>query len=165
MNKFRAKKEQTVAEIKTLLQSSSSLAIAEYRGLTVNELEDLRKELKSSGTFVKVYKNRLFKIAAQELGFEGLADSLVGPNLFAFGSTDAIAPAKIIFKKSKDQPILVLKGGIYENHVVSSAEIQEIATLPNFEEALTMLASSLQGGLKQLAIGLQLLIDENKLQS
>ncbi|MXR06501.1 50S ribosomal protein L10 [Mesomycoplasma hyorhinis] len=165
MNAFRKKKEELVQEIKDLINSSSSLVIAEYRGLTVAEVETLRNELKEAGVFVKVYKNRLFKIASKEAGFGDLEQSLVGPNFFAFGSTDAIAPAKIISKFAKTNPVVVLKGGIFEGKVADAQEMQTVATLPNYEEALTMLASSLLGGLRQLSVGLKMLVDENKINA
>ncbi|MXR57547.1 50S ribosomal protein L10 [Mycoplasma hyopneumoniae] len=163
MNSFRKRKVEIVAEIDSLLKNSSSLAIVEYRGLTVNELEQLRKEFKSAGVLSKVYKNRLFKIAAENNGYLDLQTDLVGPNLFAFGTTDVIAPAKIIAKNAKEQPLLILKGGIYDNQVVSAAENALISALPSYTEALTMLASGLQSPLKQLAFGLKLLIDEQKI--
>nr|WP_318034573.1 50S ribosomal protein L10 [Mesomycoplasma ovipneumoniae] len=163
LNAFRQKKAEIITEIRDLLEKSSSLAIAEYRGLSVAELESLRQELKKSGVFTRIYKNRLFKIAADELGFSNLKSELVGPNLFAFGLQDPIAPAKIITKVAKDQPLLILKGGIYEKSVVTPQENTAIASLPNYTEAITMLASSLQAPLKQLAFGLKLLIDEQKI--
>ncbi|WP_033161268.1 50S ribosomal protein L10 [[Mycoplasma] collis] len=163
MNSFREEKENIVSEIKDNLSNSSSLIIAEYRGLKVSELEDLREELKSNDINIKVYKNRLFKIAANSLGYDKLEETLKGPNIFAFGNKDAIAPAKIISKFAKKHPNVILKGGIYENTVIDAMEAQKVASLPNYEEALTMLASSLLGGLRQLSVGLKMLVDENKL--
>ncbi|MGZ9413535.1 50S ribosomal protein L10 [Mycoplasma sp. 480] len=165
MNSFRQEKENIVAEVKNNIQNSSSLVIAEYRGLHVSDFEELRKELKSAGVKIKVYKNRLFKIASNDLGYSELESTLVGPNVFAFGGDDAIAPAKIISKFSKKHPEVVLKGGIYENQVIDAAEVQKVASLPSYEEALTMLASSLMGSLRQLSVGLKMLVDENKLVS
>ncbi|AJC50080.1 50S ribosomal protein L10 [Mycoplasma flocculare] len=163
MNSFRKKKVETVAEIEGFLKNSSSLAIVEYRGLTVEELQNLRQEFKSAGVLSKIYKNRLFKIAAENNGYSDLKSDLVGPNLFAFGTTDPIAPAKIIAKKAKEQPLLILKGGIYEKTVVSAAENIIISSLPNYTEALTMLASALQSPLKKLVFSLKLLIDKQKI--
>lgn len=163
MNSFRAKKVETVKEIKDLLTNSSSLAIAEYRGLTVAELEQLRNEFRAAGVVTKVYKNRLFKIAAKEAGFSSIETELIGPNIFAFGTSDPIAPAKIIFNSTKEQPLLILKGGIYEGQVISSSEMKDVATLPNFTEALTILARSLQTPLQQLSLGLKMLVDEGKI--
>ncbi|MBG0730959.1 50S ribosomal protein L10 [Mycoplasma sp. 'Moose RK'] len=165
MNVFRQKKVETVVEIKNLLASSSSLAIAEYRGLSVAELQNLRQELKQAGVFSKVYKNRLFKIAASESGFNDLEIDLVGPNIFTFGSTDPIAPAKIIAKTAKEQPLIVLKGGIYDKKVVSATEMAVISTLPNYEESLALLGSALFDPLRKLAIGLKLLVDEGKISA
>ncbi|MBN3534719.1 50S ribosomal protein L10 [Mycoplasma procyoni] len=165
MNSFRQEKENIVAEVKSTLETHSSLVIAEYRGLHVSEFEELRKELKAAGVKVKVYKNRLFKIAADSLGYSDLNSSLVGPNVFAFGSTDAIAPAKIIAKFAKKYPALQFKAGIYENSVINADEVKKVASLPSYEEALTMLASSLMGSLRQLSVGLKMLVDENKLSS
>ncbi|WGI36272.1 50S ribosomal protein L10 [Mesomycoplasma lagogenitalium] len=163
MNSFRKEKENIVAEVKNSLKQSSSLIIAEYRGLHVSEFEQLRKQLKEAGVKIKVYKNRLFKIAADELGYSELSSTLVGPNVFAFGGNDAIAPAKIISKFAKKHPEVILKGGIYENKIIDAAEANQVASLPSYEEALTMLASSLMGSLRQLSVGLKMLVDENKI--
>lgn len=160
---LRQLKEKKVAEISETIKSSSSLVVAEYRGLKVSEIERLRKELKASGVKTKVYKNRLVKLAAKANGFEQLEEFLVGPNIFLFGSENDIAPAKILEKFAKKNSFVVIKGGIYENAVISAEEVKKIALLPSYEEALTILATSLLAPVRQMGVGLKMLVDENKL--
>lgn len=164
-SKLRQQKEVKVTEISDAIKNSSSVVVAEYRGLLVSELESLRRELKSQDVKIKVYKNRLFKISAKNEGYEQLAETLVGPNIFLFGGKDEIAPAKVLAKFAKKHKEVVFKGGIFENKVVSAEEMISISKLPSYEEALTILASSMMAPLRQIGVGLKMLIDENKLSN
>ncbi|UVD81480.1 50S ribosomal protein L10 [Mycoplasma iguanae] len=164
ISSLRKAKEKKVVEISSILKNASSLVIAEYRGLKVSEIEALRQELKNNGTKAKVYKNRLVKLAVdQQKDLEKLKSFLIGPNIFVFGAEDDLAPAKIVAKFAKKHPHIVIKGGIYENAVVNAEEVQKIATLPSYEEALTILASSLLSPIRQIGVGLKMLVDENKI--
>ncbi|MGY6172084.1 50S ribosomal protein L10 [Candidatus Mycoplasma pogonae] len=159
----RKLKEAKVVEIKNALTAASGLVIAEYRGLKVSELENLRKELKSAGVKTKVYKNRLVKLAVADLNLEGLNEVLVGPNMFLFNGADDLAAAKIVAKFAKKHKEVVIKGGIYEAKFASASDVEKIATLPSYEEALTILATSLLAPVRQVAVGLNMLVEENKL--
>lgn len=164
MSYLRELKEVKVKEISKELAKASSLVIAEYRGLTVTQLETLRKEAKSQGIKVKVYKNRLFKHSILAANYGDLVPSLVGPNIFLFGGENDLAPAKLVQKFAKLHPqIVVIKAGIYEKAVVDAEEVKRIASLPSYEEALTILANSLLTPLKQLGLGMKMLVDENKI--
>lgn len=161
---FRLAKKDTVKEIQNKLESSQALVIAEYRGLSVAELTSLRQEAKKEGIDIKVYKNRLFKIAAKNHGINNLDQHLVGPNIFAFGTTDALIAAKVLVKFSKENKLLVPKAGIFEGKVIDAKGVQEVASLPNYEEALTILARSLMSPLQQLSLSLKMFSEkeENK---
>ncbi|MGL5521788.1 MAG: 50S ribosomal protein L10 [Metamycoplasmataceae bacterium] len=161
MNKFQKEKRETVKEIKNKIESSKSMIIAQYDTITVKGLQQLRKQAKEKDVFIKVYKNRLVKKAIESTDLESLSGSLVGQNLFAFANSESISAAKVLAEFAKKNSALQLKEGIFENKVISHEEVMVIATLPSYEEALTMLASSLLGGLKQLSIGLKMLVDEN----
>ncbi|WP_406617453.1 50S ribosomal protein L10 [Mycoplasmopsis adleri] len=154
-------KKETVAEIKDKLASSKSLIIAEYRGLTVAELRKLRVLAKQAGVEIKVYKNRLFKIATDAAGYQ-LDEYLVGPNLFAFSNLEDNAAAKVLVKFAKDFKLLQPKAGIFENKVIDAKGVQEVATLPNYEEALTILARSLMAPLQQLSLSLKLFSEKEE---
>lgn len=162
MNENKKVKVAAVKEVAEKLKASKAVVVAEYAGLTVKEIQELRHHLHESGVELKVYKNRLFKIAANNAG-HNLDKHLVGPNLYAFGMDDEISPAKILVEFSKNHPSLKLKGGIYEGKVIDDQGIAEIASLPSLHEALTMLATSLLAPVSQMGKGLFLLVDEGKL--
>ncbi|MBZ4195416.1 50S ribosomal protein L10 [Mycoplasma sp. CH-Wi4] len=154
-SKNRLAKIETVREISEKIQSSKGLIIAEYRGLTVAELKNLRVEAKKAGIEIKVYKNRLFKLAAREVGYD-LDEHLVGPNLFAFSNLEDNAAAKVLVNFAKTNKLLLPKAGIFENQVIDTKTVAEVASLPNYEEALTILARSLMSPLQQLSLSLKL---------
>ncbi|QSB07828.1 50S ribosomal protein L10 [Mycoplasma tauri] len=154
-SKNRLAKIETVREISEKIQSSKGLIIAEYRGLTVAELKNLRVEAKKAGIEIKVYKNRLFKLAAREVGYD-LDEYLVGPNLFAFSNLEDNAAAKVLVNFAKTNKLLLPKAGIFENQVIDTKTVAEVASLPNYEEALTILARSLMSPLQQLSLSLKL---------
>ncbi|UUD35557.1 50S ribosomal protein L10 [Mycoplasmopsis caviae] len=161
---FRLAKMDTVKEIQSKLESSQALVIAEYRGLSVAELTALRQLAKKEGIDIKVYKNRLFKIAAKNQGINDLEQHLVGPNIFAFGTADALVATKVLVKFAKENKLLVPKAGIFEGKVIDAKGVAEVASLPNYEEALTILARSLMAPLQQLSLSLKLFSEkeENK---
>ncbi|WP_308446396.1 50S ribosomal protein L10 [Candidatus Mycoplasma mahonii] len=165
MNANRIAKESQVKEIVDKINNSKSLVIAEYAGLTVVQTQELRRKLKAQGVELKVYKNRLFKIAAKEAGFDGLATDLVGPNAFAFGMEDEISPTKVLAKFAKEHESLKLKMGTYEGKVIGQEELHVIATLPSYDEALTMLAMSMLSPIKFVGSGLHMLATEGHLEA
>lgn len=165
MNANKREKARVVKEIKTKLQNASALVVIDYQGMTVKQFQALRKELKTKNIELQVYKNRLFKIAADSAGFKDLNTSLTGQNAYAFGSEDDIAPAKIIAKFAEEFPnnVLEFKSGIFEKKVVDAAELAKIATLPSYEEALGILARQMISPLKYIAVGLNQLVEEGKI--
>ncbi|AIA29266.1 50S ribosomal protein L10 [Mycoplasmopsis californica] len=149
------KKEQAKL-ISQKLADSKALVVAEYRGLTVKELTDLRIEAKKAGVELVVYKNRIFKHALTGTDFESLGDHLVGPNIYAFSNEDELAAAKVLNNFAKTNKLLVLKAGIFEGKVLDAQGVAEVASLPNYEEALGILARSLIAPLQQLSLSLKL---------
>lgn len=164
MTTNRRAKEEQIKEISAKISAAKSLVVAEYAGLTVKNLQALRKDLKAKGVELKVYKNRLFRVASNEAGYN-LDESLIGPNIYAFGMEDDISPAKVLAKFAKKHEALKLKAGIYEGNVIDSTGVAEVATLPSLEEALTMLATSLLAPVNYIGKGLHLLTTEGKLES
>ncbi|VEU75731.1 50s ribosomal protein L10 [Mycoplasmopsis maculosa] len=158
----RLVKKETVVEIKEKLASAKGLVVAEYRGLSVAELTKLRVLAKENGVEIKVYKNRIFKLAAKEAGYEQLEEHLVGPNLYAFSNLEDNAAAKILSSFAKEHKALVFKAGIFENKVIDAKGVQEVATLPNYEEALTILARSLMAPLQQLSLSLKMFSEKEE---
>ena len=162
MNAERQAKVNQVKEIASQIATSKALVIAEYAGLKVKEIQEIKEALSSNGIDIKVYKNRLFKIASKEanLNFDKY---LTGPNIYAFGKDDEIAPAKMLSNFAKTYEALKLKSGLYEGKIIGSKELAEIASLPTLDEARGILAMSLIGPLRYLAIGLDMLTKNEKL--
>ncbi len=165
MSLLKDKKIQQAKEINEKILKSQSVVVATYQGLTVKEIQALRKEAKSKNVEIKVYKNRLVKKAIEKTDLESLSSTLVGPNLFAFSYDDYISAAKVLHEFSKKHKQVELVSGIIEQKVSTKQEVMEIATLPSFEEALTMLATSLQAPIRQIGVGLKMLVDENKIKA
>ena len=151
-------KQALVSEISEKMKNSESTVVCEYRGLSVAEVTELRRNLRAEDVEFKVYKNTMVERACDETGFEDLKDILVGPNAFAF-SKDATAPARVLAKFAKKHEALVLKKGIVEGKVVDEATIKELSTLPNREGMLSMLLSCLQSPISSFARAIQAVAD------
>ena len=129
-----AQKESLVEEIKERLTGSGGIIMADYRGLTVKEMQELRGKVRESGADLKIYKNRLTQIALRELAMPELDDYLTGPTALVFVVDDPVAPAKALQDFAKGHQALEVKGGLNENQVVDSAAMKAIASLPSREE-------------------------------
>lgn len=143
-------KKAVVSEIAQKMKESQSTVVVEYRGLSVAEVTQLRRDLRDEGVDFKVYKNSLAQRAAIEAGADDLAKDLIGPNAIAFGG-DAVAPARVLAKFAKKHHFLVLKSGIVEGKVVDVNTINELSNLPNREGMLSMLLSCFQSPLRGFA--------------
>ena len=119
-------KKAVVTEIADKMKEAQSTVIVEYRGLSVAEVTQLRRELRAENVDFKVYKNSLAQRAAEAAGASELVKDLIGPNAIAFGS-DAVAPARVLAKFAKDHEALVLKSGIVEGKVVGLDTIQKLS--------------------------------------
>ena len=143
-------KKGVVSEISEKFTNSSSTVVAEYRGLSVAEVTELRRALRAEGAEMKVYKNTLAAKAADAAGFGDLKDVLTGPNAIAFGG-DETGAARVMANFAKKHDALKLKGGIVEGKVVDCATINELAALPNREGMLSMLLSVLNAPVSAFA--------------
>ena len=143
-------KQELVSEIQGKFENAASAVVVEYRGLTVEQVTDLRRQLRQEGVDFKVYKNTMSRRAVEKVGYEGLLDALVGPNAIAF-SDDAVAPSRVLAKFAKKNKDLVIKKGIVEGKVVDVAEIKELSELPNREGMLAMLLGALQSPIRDFA--------------
>lgn len=156
MNKFRLEKELKIIEIEDSLKAADSFYIAEYGSLRVSDLEDLRKRVKAVKGEVKVYKNRLLKIASEAVGFPKLADFLTGQNIFIFSKEEGSQVAKILYDFANQNQNFQLKAGIWEGVIIDAAGVVDVAKLPTYEEALARLSSSLIAPLQNLSLALKL---------
>ena len=154
-------KVTVVNEVKEKLESSSSAVVVEYRGLSVKEVTELRRLLMKEGIDFKVYKNSMVERAANELGYSDLAESLKGPNAFAF-SKDAVAPARVLAKFAKKNELLVLKGGVVEGKVVDVATIKTLASLPGREGMIYMILGMLQSPVRKFAYAISQVAEQKQ---
>jgi large subunit ribosomal protein L10 len=146
----RPDKVAAVAELTEDFRSSTATVLTEYRGLSVTSMKQLRRNLGST-TKYSVVKNTLTKIAAKEAGFEVPNELLVGPSALAFIKGDPIVAAKSLRDFAKDNPFLIIKGGIYEGKNVTAAEIFKLADLESREVLLAKLAGAMKGSLAKAA--------------
>lgn len=144
MPKRRHEKEEIVKDLTEKLSQIEGAALADYRGLNVEQMGKLRDKLRENGVEFKVVKNNLVKIAADEAEIEGLDDYLVGPVGIAFGYDDPVLPAKLLKEYGKEHGTLDLKAGILEKSVIGEAKVKELADLPGREQLLGQLVGVLQ---------------------
>ncbi len=147
----RAEKAAAVAELTERFQTSSGAVLAEYRGLTVAQLAELRRALAEHATF-SVVKNTLTKIAATEAGLaEDLGALLSGPSAIAFVKGDVVEAAKGLREFAKANPALVIKGGVIDGKPMTPPEISRLADLESREVLLAMLAGAMKASMSRAA--------------
>ena len=146
----RPDKEASVAELTEDFRTANATYLTEYRGLTVTSMKQLRRSL-GADTKYAVVKNTLTKIAAKGAGVEITDDLLTGPSALAFVKGDPIDAARNLKNFQKENPLLVIKGGIYEGKLVTTAEIMKLADLESREVLLAKLAGAMKGSLAKAA--------------
>lgn len=144
-------KQPIVEEIKANIQDAQSVVVVDYRGLTVEQDTQLRKELREAGIVYKVYKNTMINFAIQGTEFEPIAKDLEGPTAIAISKTDATAPARILSKFAKTAEALELKSAVVEGVYYDAKGIQAIANIPSREELLSKLLGSIQSPITNFA--------------
>ena len=141
-------KQAVVAQLEEQLESAKGVVLTSYKGLTVAQDTELRRELREAGVSYHVVKNTMLRIAAKEAGIEGIEEHLEGTTAFAFSTEDAVAPAKVIcgfIKKNKleDAEVLTVKVGMVEGKVIGVDEVKALAALPSREELIAKLLGSM----------------------
>ena len=144
-------KQPIVQEISEQIKDAQSVVVVDYRGLTVAEDTQLRKQLREAGVAYKVYKNTVVNFAIKGTDFESLSDVLEGPNAFAISTTDATAPARVIAKFAKTAPALEIKAGVVEGTFYDADGMKAIATIPSREELLSKFLGSIQSPIANFA--------------
>ena len=155
-----AKKAEIVKQTTDMLNAAQSAIVVDYRGLTVAEVTDLRKQLRDAGIQMSVIKNKILDRAVEGTDYEDLRSTFVGPTAVAFSDEDPIAPAKIWKKFADDHDALEIKGGFIEKSVKTLDEINEYANMPGREELLSMLASALQDPMRKIARAVKAIADK-----
>jgi large subunit ribosomal protein L10 len=136
-------KKAVVAEINEQIAQAQALVVAEYRGLEVADMTQLRMKARSSGVYFRVLKNTLARRAVQDTPFSGIADHLVGP--LAYGiSKDPVAAAKVLQEFAKGNDKFVIKAGAIPHFVMSPKDVSNLAAMPSREELLAKLLGTMQ---------------------
>jgi large subunit ribosomal protein L10 len=143
-------KKAIVEEVSSLLKDSGSVIVAEYRGLNVAEITELKRALLKENAKMCVYKNTLVDRAAEACGYSDMKQYLEGPNAL-ISSTDSISAAKVATKFAKKHENLVIKAAIVEGKVVGKDDVIALSKLPNKEGMLSMLLSVLQAPVRSFA--------------
>jgi large subunit ribosomal protein L10 len=167
----RSDKVAVVEEVRGRLAAADAAILTEYRGLTVKELADLRRSLRTAGGEYKIYKNSLVRFAVRDLGLDGLEEFLTGPTAIAFVAGDAVGVAKALRDYARTNPNLVVKGGVLGTSILSAGDASALADIPPREVLLARLAGLMAAPLQQFAgllqalprnfaYGLQALIDQ-----
>ena len=144
-------KQPIVQAIAEEIKDAQSVVLVDYRGLTVAQDTELRKQLREAGVVYKVYKNTMMKRAFEGTECEGLEGCLEGPSAIAISKDDATAPARILCKFAKDAPALELKGGVVEGAAYDVAGLTELSKIPSREELLSRLLGSMQSPITNFA--------------
>jgi large subunit ribosomal protein L10 len=155
-----AKKAEIVKQTVELINNAETAIVVDYRGLTVEEVTDLRKQLRDAGVKMSVIKNKILDRAVEGTDYEDLRSTFVGPTAVAFSDEDPIAPAKILKKFADDHDALEIKGGFIEKSVKTLDEINEYATMPGREDLLSMLASALQDPMRKITRAVKAIADK-----
>ena len=145
-----AQKKALVADVNAVAASSLSAVIAEYRGLTVAEMTDLRTEARNAGVYMKVVKNSLARRAVEGTPFECIQPSLRGPLLLAFSREDPGSAARVVKGFSREHPNLATVSVAVGGELYDATSLDRVAALPNLDEARAMLLRTLNGPMTQL---------------
>ncbi|MDH4127803.1 MAG: 50S ribosomal protein L10 [Spirochaetota bacterium] len=144
------KKIQFIDEFKKKISGYNNFIFTDYRGLTVENMTDLRKKLYEKGVVYQVVKNNLVRIAFKDAKIDGIDDYLVGPTAIAFSTDDSVSPSKILVDFAKQQAALKVKGGFADGKVMTADGIRELSSLPSKEVLLSRLLGSLKSPASRL---------------
>jgi len=146
----RNEKAAVITDVAAQVARSQTLALAEYRGLTVEHLNNLRRQARDKGVYLHVLKNTLARRAVAGTPFEVASESMVGPLIYGF-SEDAVAAAKVLSDFAKGNDKLVVKGGAYAGRVLSAEGVKSLAAIPSKEVLLSQLLGLMQSPVSRMA--------------
>ena len=154
-------KQPIVEEISAGIKDAQSVVLVDYRGLTVEEDTELRKQLRAAGVVYKVYKNTMMNFAFKGTDFEGLAPYLNGPSAMAYSTTDATAPARVIAEFAKKAKALEIKAGVVEGNVYDAKGMEAIASIPSRDVLISRLLGSMQSPMANFARVINQIAEKN----
>jgi large subunit ribosomal protein L10 len=146
----RNEKVAVITDVAAQVARSQTLALAEYRGLTVEHLNNLRRQARDKGVYLHVLKNTLARRAVAGTPFEVASESMVGPLIYGF-SEDAVAAAKVLSDFAKGNDKLIVKGGAYAGRVLSADGVKSLAAIPSKEVLLSQLLGLMQSPVSRMA--------------
>ena len=144
----------TLEQIKEDLAGVSAMWVVDYRGLTVKQIQQLRREVRAAGASMKVYKNTLVHRALADLNLANLDEILEGPSAFIFAGEDPVASAKVLKEFAKNSKIMQIKGGMMDAEFVNAEQVEAIASLPSKEQLLGQIAGLISGMARGLAVSI-----------
>ncbi len=149
MSKNLELKKEAVTKIKQKFDGAKSVVIVDYKGITVEQVTELRAKFREANVDYCVLKNTLVRRALMDSKIEGLDDILSGPSAFAFGTQDVVSPAKVVYEFANNMKtkVITIKGGMMGSDVISAAVVEELAKTPSRNELLSRLLGSLQSGI------------------
>ena len=158
--KVQAAKTAAIEEAKKTFSEYNDFIFADYRGMTVEQITNLRRKLREQDALLKVVKNNFARIAFEEMKIDTVAEYLKGPTVVAMVKEDSNEIAKTLFDFKKDAPTLNIKGAFVNQEVYDAAKIEEFSKLPGKKTLIAMLMSAINGPARQLAATLQAYADK-----
>lgn len=163
MSKFQDQKKEVVAEIKGKLKDAQAFVLVDYKGISVAQDTEMRAAFRDNNVEYKVYKNRLLKIALNDLGYKEFDDALVGPTAIALIATDEVyAPAKVVKEKSTAFKKMEMKCGMVEGKYIDNKGCMALASMPSRQGLITQIASLLIAPLSGLARALNAVAEQKQ---
>ncbi len=158
-------KKAIVAEVNEAAQAALSAVVVDARGVTVSAMTGLRKEAREAGVYVRVVRNTLLRLAVVGTQYDVLNDVFTGPTLIAFSNDHPGAAARIFKEFAKGQDKFEIKAAAFEGNLIAANQIDVLATLPTFDEAVSQLMSVMQGATSKLARTLAALRDQKEAEA
>lgn len=140
---------EMLANIKTDIENAGAMWVVDYRGLTVKQIQELRRAIRGADATMKVYKNTLMHLALKETDSPDMDEVLSGPSAFIFTGEDPVASAKVLRDYAKDNEVLEIKGGMMDGAFLDVAQVEAVASLPSREELIAKLLGSISNPLVQ----------------
>jgi len=157
-------KKVVVAEVAAEVANAQTIVIAEYRGVGVGSMTQLRAKAREQGVYLRVLKNTLARRAVEGTPFAGLAEQMVGPLVYGV-SADPVAAAKVLHQFSKQDDKFVVKAGSYDGKVLNAAQVAELASIPGREELLSKLLYVMQAPVAGLARALAAVAEQKQAEA
>ncbi|MDE5899521.1 MAG: 50S ribosomal protein L10 [Treponemataceae bacterium] len=153
--KIQSAKTAAIEDAKKTFAEYNDFIFADYRGMTVEQITNLRKKLREQDAVLKVVKNNFARIAFEGMDIDNVAEYLKGPTVIAMSKEDSNVVAKILFDFTKDAPTLSVKGACLGKEILDAAKIEEFSKIPGRKQLIAMLMSAMNGPARQLAATLK----------